>query len=188
DIDLGRGEQALAHSLTGIPWSGVCVCETLAFQDSADQGEAVRVNATGGQAKQHVSSFHVALARQSLAIDHNTKRAACRIVIVLLVHAGHLSCLAADEGASSVDAACRNTFDKRGGGAQVELAAAIIIQEHQWSSALDNEIIDIHSNQVDAHGIVLAHLLRNHELGANAVDGANHDRELAVVQLKTALG
>jgi cardiolipin synthase (CMP-forming) len=58
----------------------------------------------------------------------------------------------------------------------VELAGRKIIQEKQWLSALDNNVVDAHGHEVNADRIVHAALNGDLHLGADAVVGGDQDR------------
>ncbi len=65
-----------------------------------------------------------------------------QIVIAVLVEAGHLGSLAADQRAAGFAAAFGDTRHDGGGGFGVELAAGEVIQKEQWFRALNHEIVD----------------------------------------------
>ncbi len=51
-----------------------------------------------------------------------------------------------------------------------------IIQKEQWFSALHDEVVDAHRDQVDADGIMQSGLHGDFQLGANAVGGGDQNR------------
>ena len=77
-------------------------------------------------------------------------------------------------------AARGDAADDRRGGLDVEFAGREIIQEEQGFGALHQHVVHAHRDQVDADGVVAAQLLRQLELGADAVGAGDQDR-LAVL-------
>src|SRR5690606_13311106 len=99
-----------------------------------------------------------------------------QIIVAAAVHARHLCRLAADEGAACLTATFGDTGDNGGTLVGIELAGGKIVEEQERLGALNNEIVDTHGNQIDAHRVVLARLNGNLELGADAVVGSNQNR------------
>jgi len=67
-----------------------------------------------------------------------------------LVHPGHFCRLSSDEGAARLLTALRDALHHVCGDGDVELAAAVVIEEVQRLCALHDEIIDGHGHQIDA--------------------------------------
>ncbi|SPQ26056.1 b2f4a9d5-c3f3-4041-b835-429105f02bbc [Thermothielavioides terrestris] len=175
DVDAGRGEQGVAERGAGLPGAGVGVAQAAGGDDAADEREAVRVHARGGEAEQDVARPHGVLARQALGGPHDADGGAGGVVVVARVEVRHLGGLAADEGAAGLDAALGDALDEGGGDGDVEAGAAIVVEEHDGLGALDDEVVDVHGDEVDADRVVLVHRLRDDQLGADAVDGADDD-------------
>ena len=54
-----------------------------------------------------------------------------------------------------------------------EGAAAVAVEEEEGVGALDDEVVDVHGDEVDADGVVFVHGVCDFELGADAIDGAD---------------
>ena len=67
------------------------------------------------------------------------------------------------------------TFNESSGMLGIQLAAPIVIEEHQGLGTLDYEIVDVHGNEIDTDSVVLVHSLSDHELGSYSVDRSNQD-------------
>ena len=57
----------------------------------------------------------------------------------------------------------------------VELSASEIIKKKQWLSALNDQVVDAHRDEIDADRIVTARFDGYLHLGADAVRGRNQD-------------
>ena len=64
----------------------------------------------------------------------------------MLVHPGHLSRLSPDEGTARLLAALRDALHHIRGDGDVELAAAVVVEEVQRLGALHDEIVDGHGH------------------------------------------
>ena len=84
-----------------------------------------------------------------LALDraHGEAR---EIVVVAVIHAGHLGGLAADERAARLPAALGDPGDDLARRRHIELAGREIVEEEQRLGALDDEIVDRHGDEIDA--------------------------------------
>ena len=98
------------------------------------------------------------------------------VVFARRIHARHLRRLAADQRAARVAAGLRDAFQHRLGDPGFEFARREIIEKKQRLSALNDEIVDAHRDEVDADRVVPAGGLRDLELGADAVGGRDQDR------------
>jgi hypothetical protein len=65
-------------------------------------------------------------------------------------------------------------------GVDVELAGGEIVEKKQRLGALHQHVVDAHADQIDADAVVPVQLLRQLQLGADAV-GAGHQHRLAVL-------
>ena len=61
------------------------------------------------------------------------------------------------------------------------MAAGVAVQEEEGLGALDDEVVDVHGDKVDANCVVDAHGVGDLELGADAVNGTDQRRREGVV-------
>lgn len=180
DVDLGRGEEGLSDGLGGIPGRGGGVFQTGGSNDAADEREAVGVDAVGAETEKDVAFNHGGLLGKHFFLGDGADGTACGVVVFALVHAGHFGGFTTNEGAAGLSAAFGDTLDKGGGVGEVELAAAVVVEEHEWSGALDDEVVDVHGDKVNAYGVVLLDGLGDGKLGADAVNGADENGGVGV--------
>ena len=64
------------------------------------------------------------------------------------------------------------------GDADVQLAGGEVVEEEQRLGAADDQVVDVHRDQVDAHGVVPAGQERELQLGADAVGAGDQHRLL----------
>ena len=50
-----------------------------------------------------------------------------------------------------------------------------VVEEEEGLGALDDEVVDIHGDEVDANGVVFVHFNGEVDLGANAVSAGDED-------------
>ncbi len=134
------------------------------------------MHARRGQPDQHVAGDDIA-ARQDLAALDGADREAREIIVLGLVHAGHLGRLAADQRAAGLPATRGDAADDAAGTLDVELAGREIIEKEQRLCALHDEIVDAHGDEVDADRVVQPGVDGDLQLGADAVVGGDQDRD-----------
>src|SRR5260221_539081 len=71
--------------------------------------------------------------------------------ISFAVQAGHLRCLAADQGATGLPAGQSDALDDGGCGIDVELSTCVIVQKKEGLSTLNHNVVDAHGNQILAN-------------------------------------
>ena len=94
-------------------------------------------------------------------------------------------CLAAEQGTGGLLAAFGHAGNDCLGGLDVELACGKVVQEEERGCALNQDVVDAHGNEVDAHGVVLVKEEGQLELGAHAVRGGNKHRIRHAVDVRT---
>src|SRR5690606_16936374 len=98
------------------------------------------------------------------------------IILTVRIHVRHLGRLATDQGGASLfTPLCDASNDVRRD-LDVEAPAGEIIQEKQWLSSLDDDIVHAHRDKVDADGVVTAELLRQFQLGADTIGAGYQNR------------
>ena len=95
------------------------------------------------------------------------------VVGVVNEEAGHLSGLTANQSATGLDTALGNTGDEGRSGGDVEVTARVAVQEEEGLGTLDDEIVDVHGDEIDTDGIVDANGVGDLELGADSVNGSD---------------
>ncbi len=131
----------------------------------------------GGEPEDHVAG-HDGRAVDDARLLDRAHRETGEVVLALRIHARHLRRLASDERAAGLLATPGDALDDLRGGADVELAAGEIVEEEKRLRALDENVVDAHRHEVDAHRVVAAELECQLELGAHPV-GARHQHRIA---------
>jgi len=91
------------------------------------------------------------------------------IVIAAVIHAGHLGCFAADQGATSLSAALDDAGDDAFGHPNVEFSGGVIIEKEQRLGTLHGHVIDAHADEIDADTIMSTGVDGQAQLGADTV-------------------
>src|SRR5689334_18392640 len=118
---------------------------------------------TGGDARsgEHIVTLHRADAE------------ARKVIIAERVHARHLRRLTPDESATGLPAALGNRRNHGGRNLTVQFSRRIIIEEKQRLSALNDEIVGTHCDEIDADAVMTPRLDRELQLGADPVVRGN---------------
>ena len=143
-------------------------------QDLAGERVAIGVESTGFDAENDVAGT------DRFAIEHaglldDTDDGAADVVFAGLVKAGHLRCLAADQGAVVFRAGFGEAFDQVLEHFRLKFAGADVIEEKERFRAEDCDVVDAVIDQVLADRVVLAHGEGELELGADAIDAGDED-------------
>ena len=85
---------------------------------------------------------------------------------------------AAEQRCACLPAAFRYSLDDRRRHCRIQPGAAIVIEEEQGFCTLNHDIIDTHSDEVDAHCIVQVELDSQFQFGANTICSGHQDRLL----------
>ena len=96
-----------------------------------------------------------------------------------------LSGLAANESGTGLDTALCHAGNDLGDLLGVILAAGNIVQEEQRLCANANDVVDAHSNGINADGVMFVHQNRQLHLGAAAVGAGDQHRLLHTCNGKT---
>ena len=140
---------------------------------------AVRVQAARRDADDRVAALHGFLAVEHPGFFHHADDRAAHVVFALLVKAGHLRRLAADERAMVFRAGAGEALDDVGENVRLQFARAEVIEEEQRFGAQHGDVVDAMVHEVRADGVVLVHREGDFELGADAVHG-RHEHRLAI--------
>ena len=128
-----------------------------------------------GEPEHRVASGNVGPRQQRAALGRSDRETA-KVVIAVLVEAGHFRGLAANERTARLPAALGDPCDDSGGRVRIELAAGEVVQEEQRLGALHHQIVDRHRHEVDADAVMDAGLDRDLDLGADAVGRRHQNR------------
>ena len=103
------------------------------------------------------------------------------------IHAWHFGGLAADQSAAGLTAALGNARDDGRGGVHIKLAAGEVIEEEQRFGTADQDVVDAHGDQIDAHRVMPVQRSREEQLRADTVRARDQHRVAeAVAELKQA--
>ena len=119
-----------------------------------------------------------AFAGQLLAAFHRADAETRQIVVARSIHAGHLGGFPADQSAAGLFATIRNARNDALGHAVLQLAGGEVIEEEQWLGALDDQVVDAHGDEIDAHRVVPAAVDRQLQLRADTVIARHQQRIL----------
>ncbi|OSS52322.1 hypothetical protein B5807_02367 [Epicoccum nigrum] len=181
DVDPRRCEERGADVLFRAPGRGVVEAQAAALDNLADEREAIRVHAAGRHAQEDVAFAHgCCVGEDRYPLLDGADGATARVILALLVDAGHFCCLSSYKRGTGLPAAVCNTLDKLGGRGNVELRARVIVEEHEWLCTLNDQVVDVHGDKIDTDSVVFAHLKGNLDLCADAVDSTDQDRRLCV--------
>ena len=119
-----------------------------------------------------------AFAGQLLAAFHRADAETRQIVVARSIHAGHLGRFPADQRAAGLFATIRNARNDALGHAVLQLAGGEVIEEEQRLGALDDQVVDAHGDEIDAHRVVPATVDRQLQLGADTIIARHQQRIL----------
>ena len=174
-VNFRRRQQRFAQGPAAQLRQGSFQVRMLHVEDLADQGEAVGMDAAGGQGDDHVPGGHGPLVDDPGPV-HDARGVARQVVLVLRVEAGHLGGLAADEGRPRLDAAVAHALDDVRDPLRHVFAAGDIIEEKQGLGPAADDVVDAHGHAVHAHGVVLVHEKGQLQLGAHPVGARDQHR------------
>ena len=197
-VDGGRGHQRKQR--TDIDSRGLHQCRSECgvaegvfqrtrdpVEDGTNQRIAVRVRPAGGETEQHIAGADPAAVDQVTAIDA-AEREPGEVVVAGCIHARHFRRFAANQGTTGLFAAGRDTVDHVHGLLLIQHTGGEIVQKQQRFGAAHDDVVDAHSDKVDADGCVLAGFPGQRQFGADAVRTRDQHRliEAAKVQLEQA--
>ena len=129
----------------------------------------------GGQAEDNIPGLDGFAGDDFFALDYADDESG-EIVFAVGIEAGHLSGLAANEGAAVVLAGVGETFDHFFGDALLEFANSEVVHEKHGRGALHSDVINAMINQVGADSVVHVHFKGELQLGAHAIHAGNQNR------------
>ena len=176
DVNSGGGEEGFADGLAAERF--VCHVKrgivVINIEYLAAQGEAVGMDARGGERKDHVAGSHFGVVDDLLFID-DTDGKACEVVVLGGHKTGVLGGLTADQRRAGLHAALGNAGNDSGDLLGNVFAARDIVQEEKGSCAAANNVVDTHGDGINADGVVLVHEDRELDLRAATVRAGNEN-------------
>ena len=112
----------------------------------------------------------------------DTRRRSGDVVVVIGEQTGVLGGLAADEGRARLGAAARDARDDVGDSRGDDLAARDVVGHEQRPGADHDDVVDDHTDQVDADGVVLVDGTGDRDLGAHAIRARREKRVIEVAK------
>ena len=134
----------------------------------ASKRVAVGVKAVAAEADDGVAGADFRAVEEFRAV-YDADDGAGDIVFAFLIHAGHLSGFAADEGAASLLAGFGEAFEDLLEDDGVEFFTADVVEEKQGPGADDGDVIDAMVDEILADRVVAVGGKGDFELGADAV-------------------
>ncbi|KAH3660356.1 hypothetical protein OGAPHI_006942 [Ogataea philodendri] len=165
--DVGQSEN---QSLFG---SRVGVFVVRGVDDLSDQRESVGMNTVRPNTKKNVTGLHFVNLWQNILLDHSSNSSSVGVVMTWSVHSWHLTGLSSNKCTARQFATIGNSFHECSSNLDVKVCSCKVVQEHQWLSSLNNQIVDIHGNQVNSNGVVNVHNLGHPQLSSNTIGGSN---------------
>ena len=141
----------------------------------AHQRETIGMHAGRRKPDEHIARLNRRPVHDLRSL-HAADGEAGQIVLILVVHAGHLRGLAADERGARLDAAVGHAGDDLFEHRRVVLAAGDVIEEEQRLGSLRHDVVDAHGHAVDADRVMLVHELGDDELRAHTIGAGDEHR------------
>jgi len=110
---------------------------------------------------------------------HDPHAESGKIVVLAVVHAGHLRGLAAHQRATGLHTAFHDPGDDAFADAHIQFAHRKVVEKKQRFGALDHHVVDAHRHQIDSHRIVALGVDREPQLGTHTV-GSRHEHGLSI--------
>ena len=144
----------------------------------AGERVAVGMQPVGGQADQDVANFNVFAGDDVGAVDA-ADDGACEFVLTVGVEAGHLCCLASDEGAAIGAAGLGEAANYGFDGVAIlfaELAGGEVVEEKKRCGTLHGDVVDAVIDEVRADRVMYAEFEGDLEFSAHAIRARDEDR------------
>ena len=126
----------------------------------------------GGEADDRIPGLHPRTVDDRVLLHHADAESG-EIVVLAVVHAGHLRGLASHQRSARLHAALHDPAHHRLGDRHAQLAGGVVVEEEQRLGALHHDVVGAHRHQIDADRVVAAAVDRESQLRAHAV-GARH--------------
>ena len=139
-----------SRSNSGCPSSWSSALAPADRDQLADQRIAVGVRAGGGQADDGIAGAAPCEPSMIASRLDDADAEAGEVVVVAVIHAGHLGGLAADQRAPACTQPSAMPRDHAGGDVHLQLAGGVVVEEEQRLGALHDDVVGAHGDQVDA--------------------------------------
>ena len=146
------------------------------------------MRSAGSDADEHVTCCHVLHPRQHLGALNRADDKTRQIVMPWRIHAWHFSGLAANQGAARLFAAFSNAGNDTFRDPAFQLPGCKIVQEKQRLSALGEDIIGAHGDEIDPDRVMDPGFKGEHEFCPDAISARNQDWILPAVFLQIEQG
>src|SRR5579863_244426 len=128
-----------------------------------------------GQSNDHISGSQRS-GPGNFAAFGDTDREAGEVILALLIQAGHLRGLAADQAGARESTTSRDPFNDRRRDSGVKFTATDIVKEKQRARVMTDDVIDAHRDQIDPDRIMAAGGEGDLEFGPDAVGAGDEYR------------
>ncbi len=155
------------------------------FDDVADKGVAVAVDAVAGEAEDDVARLDAGGFLDAGEFD-DAHAEAGEVEVAFGVDVGHVGGFAAKEGAAGALAGVGDALDHVVEELGIDHGRGDVVEEEEWLGTLDSQVVDVHRDQVDADGVEDGEVGGELDLGAYAV-AAGHEDGVLVVASEEAL-
>ncbi len=182
DIDSCGGEEGIAERVAELVVVLLQDLPVIDAKDLSDEGEAVGVDAGGGDADEGVAGADV-LSRDHVLPVHDADGEACKVILLLRHKAGVFCGLAAKKRRVRLHAAFRNALYDCSDLLREVPAAGDVVQEKQRVAACTCDIVHAHGDAVDADRVVAIQEKCQLDLRADAVGAGEQDRILHILDL-----
>ena len=139
------------------------------------------MRAGGGQADDDVARGGPRAVDDAVALHHADAEAG-EVVVVAVVHAGHLGGLAADERGAREFAAFGDAADDGLGDVDAQFAGGVVVEEEQRLGARHRDVVGAHRDEVDADLVVTPGVDREAQLGADAIRARHQHRPAIAIE------
>ena len=126
----------------------------------------------GSQTQYHIA-YTDAAAGNDIFFFHHADGKTRQVVFTNGIHARHFSSFPANQGAAGFFATLCNAFDDIGRARNIQFTAGKIIQEKQRFCSLNQNIVNTHSDKVNADRIMLIPIKSKLELGSYSIRTAD---------------
>ena len=137
------------------------------------------MQAMGPKADDRVARFDISRVEDFGAVD-NADGKPRHVEIAGRIDGGHLRSLATEQRAPRFHAGVGNAFHHLRGHSRFETADGEVIEEKERFAPLNDQIVNVHRNEIDPDGVVLLEIGGNFDLGADAI-GAGDEHRIFVV-------
>ena len=141
------------------------------LEDLARQRVPVCVESRRGDTEHGVAEAYAGSVDDGPPVD-NADHGSYELDFILLIHAGQLGGIAAEQGTAGIPASCSHSTDHVGHYLWVQVAGAHVVEEEEGAGPLHQNVVHAMVDDVMADGFVAVQRRGDLGLGADAVDAA----------------